>query len=60
MSRKGRVKALDVLPTDEPEWFAGDLSHEEWMAFVARGLWLELSEPGDDIYTLEDGEPPGG
>ncbi|HVS40209.1 MAG TPA: hypothetical protein VMS17_31920 [Gemmataceae bacterium] len=34
-----------------------DLTHEEWMQFIAY-CWREsLNDPREDIYTLEDGKP---
>lgn len=34
-----------------------ELTDDEWALFVARGLAAELSDPRDDLYTLEDGKP---
>jgi hypothetical protein len=34
-----------------------DDAGENWMAGIAREWHAELSDPREDIYTLEDGEP---
>lgn len=48
----GEVKLVLLLP-DADE----DITKEEWMAFIAENWKDELSDPREDIYTLEDGEP---
>jgi hypothetical protein len=48
----GPVELLLLVPSrDEDE--AGS----EWATGVAREWATELSDPGEDIYTLADGEP---
>jgi hypothetical protein len=39
------------------DWSADELTEDEWRQFVAHSLTDELSDPRDDIYTLEDGVP---
>lgn len=34
-----------------------DDAGENWMAGIAREWHTELSDPREDIYTLEDGDP---
>ena len=48
---------LEQWNTEEPEWDDADLTEEEWMQFIAYCWRDELSDPRDDIYTLEDGQP---
>jgi hypothetical protein len=51
----GPIEVTLVLPsTDEDE--AG----RAWMEGIAREWADELSDPREDIYTLEDGEPVDG
>jgi hypothetical protein len=45
-------------PEDEYDWSTEELTEDEWRLFVAYGLRDELADPREDIYTLEDGEPP--
>jgi hypothetical protein len=46
----GEVRVI-VLPTDEDE--AGN----SWTEGIAREWADDLEDPGQDIYTLEDGQP---
>lgn len=41
---------------DEHNCAADKLSKDERSLFVAQGLWVELADPREDIYTLADGE----
>jgi hypothetical protein len=51
----GPVEVLLVLPpTDE------DAAGQAWMAGLAHEWAAEVSDPREDIYTLEDGEPVDG
>ena len=51
------MSANDASAADELEYDDGDLTHEEWMQFIAYCLRDELNDPREDIYTLEDGKP---
>ena len=45
----GPIKVVLELPSDEEK--------DDWAAGVAR-IWMrDWSDPREDIYTLEDGEP---
>ena len=48
----GDVKLVLLLPDGDD-----DISKEDWMQFIAENWYGELSDPREDIYTLEDGEP---
>jgi hypothetical protein len=47
----GPVQLLVVVPGEE------DQDSDAWMRLIAREWAAELSDPREDIYTLEDGEP---
>jgi hypothetical protein len=49
--RPDPVKVVVEIPTAEDE-AAG-----EWAAAIARVWAADWSDPGEDIYTLEDGKP---
>ncbi len=34
-----------------------DVTHEEWMAMIARSWADDLNDPRQDVYTLEEGAP---
>ena len=55
---QGPVRVLVLLP-DVPQ--EGEEAEGEveaiWMQAIAREWHAELSDPREDIYTLEDGEP---
>jgi hypothetical protein len=48
----GQVRVIVLLPDEEDE--AGTA----WAAGVAREWADELADPRQDIYTMEDGQPP--
>jgi hypothetical protein len=48
----GRVELVLFAPSGEE-----DDAGREWAAGIAREWMAELSDPREDIYTLEDGEP---
>ena len=37
-------------PAEELEWFAGEVTEDEWRQFVAHGLRSELNDSREDIY----------
>lgn len=37
--------------------FDDEITEEEWRARITRSLAEEMSDPREDIYTLEDGVP---
>jgi hypothetical protein len=51
----GQVEVVLVLPSDQE-----DEVSEAWMAGIAREWEAELSDPREDIYTINDGEPVDG
>jgi hypothetical protein len=51
----GPVEVLLRVPTTEE-----DEASAAWMEAISREWLAELSDPREDIYTLEDGEPPNG
>lgn len=46
----GQVRVLVLLPEEDD---AGAI----WMEAIAREWATEMTDPREDIYTLEDGEP---
>ena len=48
----GPVEVLVLVPTQ-----ADDAAGEAWMAGIAREWEVELSDPREDIYSLDDGKP---
>lgn len=48
----GNVKLVLLLPDG-----GDDVGKDEWMRFIAENWKDELSDPREDVYTLEDGEP---
>lgn len=48
----GSIKLIVVLPEDEEDEFS-----EAWVQGISREWEAELSDPREDIYTMEDGEP---
>ena len=52
-----REKAQTSQPPTDYEWPTADMTEDEWRQFVAHGLRRELEDPGEDIYTPEDGVP---
>ncbi len=51
----GLVKLVVILPAPEE-----DEAGAAWSEGIAREWAQELSDPREDIYTLEDGEPVDG
>lgn len=47
----GTVEVLINVPED---------GERDWLATVAQAWHAELSDPKEDIYTLDDGEPING
>jgi hypothetical protein len=45
------------MKLDDIEYDDSSLTDEEWACFVAGGLSDELTDPREDIYSLDDGEP---
>lgn len=52
----GPVRVALVLPNGDAEDDAG----RAWSGAIAREWASELSDPREDIYTMEDGEPADG
>lgn len=48
----GVVKLIVVIPEEEEDEFS-----DAWVQGIAREWEGELSDPREDIYTMEDGEP---
>lgn len=48
----GRIELYLSVPGD-----GDDVSEMEWMTGISREWSAELSDPREDIYTLEDGAP---
>jgi hypothetical protein len=55
-----RGQAAAEQPPDQDDWSSEELSEDEWRAVIAHSLEAELNDPREDLYTLEDGEPPDG
>jgi len=53
--RRGAVRFVAQFPDDADNEFS-----DAWMKAIAQAWAAELSDPRDDIYTLEDGEPING
>lgn len=48
----GSIKLIVVLPENEEDEFS-----DAWVQGIAHEWEAELSDPREDIYTMEDGEP---
>ncbi len=61
LPRTDLEKLIELAQRSEPldiEFAADDLSSAEWTQFIlASGSFDFWKEAGEDIYTLEDGEP---
>ncbi len=49
--------ANDGLEKQESPFIAKDDNEDEWLEFINQSWAKDWSDPREDIYTLEDGEP---